>query len=136
MIQGVSTALINHSRQWCSGLQVKIRASMFQDLSFEPELLPPMPLPELAAPRGMLGAAACGAMLLAVAGAWGFGLASPARALVAQAAPPARAAAVAPAASHALAADDVAALQPSVLSAPASDDAAADALAVPAGPGR
>jgi len=46
---------------------------MSQDLILEPELLPPTPLPLVAPPKAMIGAAAAGAVLVAMAGLWSAG---------------------------------------------------------------
>src|SRR5689334_17565146 len=46
---------------------------MSPDLILEPELLPPTPLPLVAPPKAMIGAAAAGAVLLAMAGLWSAG---------------------------------------------------------------
>jgi hypothetical protein len=99
---------------------MKTYSSMHQDLSFEPELLPPMPLAEAVPERKAVSAAACGAVFLALASAWGFSVSAPDRA---HAAPIAAPQSIAPAAPVRIALpvelNNVAAGQPSVLSAPA-----------------
>jgi hypothetical protein len=98
---------------------------MSQDLSLEPELLPPMPLAQAAPQPAKLGAAACGAVLVMLAGVCGFSVRLPEPALAAAPRPVVQVAAARLAVPAVL--DDVAAGQPSVLSAPAGGAGGGDA---------